>query len=502
MASSLERTQTRCAALQQACMPPSATDSVDFNLLRLQLRVFLDDPAETGRIEALLRSLGRCELRRFIGSSAKQIDAAPFSGICDEQPSLIVLVLAGTGSVSEARSTIRLLHAKWPGAPVFVLTRGVDDGDLSELICGVFDFAMLDCTDGELRLRLRRALGVLPLLPVEPEENLTGDSPQVKALRMRLMGNAPEFIKLVRRLPVMAASDASVLLLGETGTGKEVCAQAIHYSSQRSRGPWVPINCAAVPPDLFEDELFGHVRGAYTHAMGARQGLVQEAEGGTLFLDEIDSMPFTAQAKLLRFLQDKQYRVVGASALHTADVRVIAASNRDLRQVATQGSFRQDLFFRLNVLCLTLPPLRERREDVPLLAMHFLEQANRESGRHLRGVTPAALRRLQEHPWPGNVRELKHMLQRAVLLAQGHTVQAADIEFDDDVPAGVEPVSFREAKARAVEAFERRYIEQLLMQSEGNISRAARVAQKNRRAFFELLRRYEIDATRYRGSLI
>jgi len=196
-------------------------------------------------------------------------------------------------------------------------------------------------------------------------------------------------------------------------------AQAIHYASRRARGPWVAINCAAIPPELVEDELFGHVRGAYTHAVGSRHGLVREAEGGTLFLDEIDSMPLAAQAKLLRFLQDKQYRVVGASALHTADVRVVAASNRDLRLAAATHTFRQDLFFRLNVLGLTLPPLRERREDIAMLALHFLGQANREAGRHLLGLTPAALRALQAHDWPGNVRELKHALHRAVLTAQG-----------------------------------------------------------------------------------
>ena len=397
---------------------------------------------------------------------------------------------------------MRALQTVLPGVPIVAFGQDVNVEALTQLVgCGAFDFVTLAGSDGEMRLRLRRALGLVPSLPSGTEADPREFVPLIKALGSRLIGNAAAFLKVVRRVPAMAASDASMLLLGETGTGKEVCAQAIHYSSPRARGPWVAINCAAIPPELVEDELFGHVRGAYTHAVGARHGLVHEAEGGTLFLDEIDSMPLAAQAKLLRFLQDKQYRMVGASPTHTANVRVIAASNRDLRFATANGSFRPDLFFRLNVLCLTLPPLRERREDIPRLAMHFFDQARREAGRPLMGITPAALRSLQEYAWPGNMRELKHVLQRAVLLAQGQSVQAIDIELDGAAPLGEEPISFREAKARAVEAFERCYLEQLLVQSEGNISRAARAAQKNRRAFFELLRRHAIDATRFRDGL-
>jgi DNA-binding NtrC family response regulator len=242
------------------------------------------------------------------------------------------------------------------------------------------------------------------------------------------------------------------------------------------------------------------VRGAYTHALDARHGLVHEAEGGTLFLDEIDSMPLPAQAKLLRFLQDKQYRVVGASATRIADVRVIAASNRDLRAGAVTSGFRQDLFFRLNLLSLRLPPLRERGADVTLLAQHFFAEINAETRRRLTTITPAALALLQAHDWPGNVRELRHVLHRAVLLAPGPALQAVDIELDGVAFADAQPVSFRDAKAHAVEAFERHYLDLLMLQNAGNISRAARVAQKNRRAFFELLRRHEIDPTRYRNA--
>ncbi|MGH8479585.1 MAG: sigma-54 interaction domain-containing protein [Gammaproteobacteria bacterium] len=313
-----------------------------------------------------------------------------------------------------------------------------------------------------------------------------------------MIGNAPEFLKLLKRIPAIARSNASVMLLGETGTGKEICAQAIHYCSPRSQGPWVAINCAAIPPELMEDELYGHVRGAYTHAHATRYGLVCEAEGGTLFLDEVDSLPLAAQGKLLRFLQDREYRAVGSSSVRHADVRVIAASNCDLKLAMLSGRFRKDLFFRLNVLTLTMPPLRGRREDIAALASHFFDQANREVGRQLLGISPTALRRLFSHTWPGNIRELKHVIERAVVLAEGSILEATDIELDGEAATEQALMSFREAKAQAVEAFERCYLEQLLAQSQGNISRAARAAQKNRRAFFELLRRHAIDASRFR----
>ncbi|HEY0855962.1 MAG TPA: sigma-54 dependent transcriptional regulator [Albitalea sp.] len=495
----VDATRSLRPAAARAGDPPAATAARD--LLCLQLRSFVDDPEVCDRVSRLLAALGPCHVRRFSGERASRVDpGGDAEGAAEPAPAAVVL-LAGSQGVSRCCTTMGTLHRVWPGAPLIVFSLDVGDDELATLVLsGAFDFAMLSSSDAEIRLRVSRALGWDTGLARSAELAADGDTPP-GGLGSRLIGSTPEFQKMLRRVPSMAASNASVLLLGETGTGKEVCAQAIHYSSARARGPWVAINCAAIPADLVEDELFGHVRGAYTHAVGARQGLVHEAEGGTLFLDEIDSMPLAAQAKLLRFLQDKQYRAVGESRVRQADVRVIAASNRDLRLAALAGGFRMDLFFRLNVLNLTLPPLRERRDDIPMLAMHFLELANREAGRHLVGITPAALRCLQEHAWPGNVRELKHVLHRAVLLAEGPSVQAGDIELDGAAPAEEGPVSFREAKARAVEAFERQYLEQLLAQSEGNITRAARSARKNRRAFFELLRRHAIDAARYRGGM-
>jgi DNA-binding NtrC family response regulator len=310
--------------------------------------------------------------------------------------------------------------------------------------------------------------------------------------------------QVAKRIVRFADSDITVLIQGETGTGKEVCAQAVHYLSRRASQPWVALNCGAIPGELVEDELFGHVRGAYTSAVGARPGLVREAEGGTLFLDDVDCLPLAAQAKLLRFLQEREYRPVGANQLCRADVRVIAASNRDLHTLAECGTFRQDLFYRLSVLRLSLPPLRQRREDIVLLARHFLHRFTTELGRPTVDFSSAALDRLMAHPWPGNVRELRHAIERAVLIGQGVLLGADDLEFDDgpgwvaDGPDDDE--SFQSAKARLVSDFERHYIERLLARSGGNIAQAARSAKKNRRAFFELMRKHGIDAKQFRGG--
>ncbi|NNU42330.1 sigma-54-dependent Fis family transcriptional regulator [Ramlibacter sp. B156] len=316
-----------------------------------------------------------------------------------------------------------------------------------------------------------------------------------------LVGHSPAFVQQVARLPVFARYDASVMILGDTGTGKELCARAIHYLSARADNPWIPVNCAAIPAELLEAELFGHVKGAYTGAHAARPGLVREAEGGTLFLDEIDSLPRAAQGKLLRFLQDKECRAVGADTVQHADVRIIAASNRPLMQLRADGAFRQDLLYRLNVLTLHLPALRERRADIAQLTMHFVRGAAVQWQRPAPTLSGDALQRLISHDWPGNVRELKNVVERAVLMCGGDTLSAADIDLDGtagDVAACED--SFRMAKARMVEHFERAFIQQLLASNGGNVTRAAQAAKKNRRAFFELMRKYRIEPAPFRDS--
>jgi two-component system, NtrC family, response regulator GlrR len=363
---------------------------------------------------------------------------------------------------------------------------------LRVLTAGAYDFVSAPYLKAELVTRTLRGVGLVQSKPPEDIRSLL--SPRAGGL----IGNSPAFLKQMARLPLLAGCDAGVLILGETGTGKELFAQAVHYLSARVSRPWVPVNCAAIPVELIESELFGHTRGAYTTAHSAREGLIAAAESGTLFLDEIGSLPLSAQGKLLRFLQEREYRPVGSNTLRRADVRVIAASNQDLAALVARDRFRQDLYFRLNVLTLTLSPLRERREDIPTLAQYFVKRFATEFGRPVQGLTPLALGRLIAHSWPGNVREFSHAIERAVLLANGPYITPADIEVGEEL-APLDD-SFQAAKARVVEQFERSYIEQILIACDGNITHAAQAAKKNRRALWELMRKHRIEAKRFRSS--
>jgi len=405
-----------------------------------------------------------------------------------------VIVVSDRDSHRHGLRQIEQIRGALPRCSVVAVGDGLDEEQmLSLLAAGAYDFVSVPYRDGEIEARVRRAFGLAPPPTLRA-------APAFADVRLRdLVGTSAAFRRQIAKLPMIADNDSGVLVLGETGTGKELFAQAVHYLSARAARPWVAVNCAAIPPDLVEAELFGHVKGAYTTACAARKGLVAEAEGGTIFLDEIDGLPYGAQAKLLRFLQEKEFRPVGSNAICHADVRVIAATNAGLADLAAKGSFRRDLFFRLNVLAITLPALRERQDDVLVLAHHFLEHFARQFKRTVTSLSPLAAHRLVAYDWPGNVRELRHVIERAVLLSTGPTLGAEDLELDDD-SEGMEAdeQSFQAAKARIVQDFERGFIENLLASCHGNVTQAARVAKKNRRAFFELIRKHDIDASRFR----
>jgi DNA-binding NtrC family response regulator len=282
-----------------------------------------------------------------------------------------------------------------------------------------------------------------------------------------------------------------VLILGETGTGKELVARAIHAHSARQGQPFVPVNCGALPDDLLENELFGHAKGAYTGAFSTEKGLVVAAEGGTLFLDEVDTLSPAAQSKLLRFLQSREYRPVGATKSRVADVRIIAATNINLWQQMHAKRFREDLYYRLNVLSLVVPPLRERPADILLLAQHFLTAYGAQHHRGALRFAQGALRKLLAYDWPGNVRELQGVVQRTVLLAPTPTMQPNDLELPVP-PDGDTPGTFHVAKARAVERFEHAYLVELMVAHQGNVSQAAKAAGKDRRTLQRLLQKYRL----------
>jgi DNA-binding NtrC family response regulator len=369
-----------------------------------------------------------------------------------------------------------------------------------------------DCDPNEMFLLLKigaadfitppfKEIDVLPRLwrlLEHKRQSQTANYKLVEKLGLKqLVGKSPSFLEEIRKVPIVAKCDASVMISGETGTGKEMCARAIHYLSPRASKPFIPFNCGAVPTDLMENELFGHVQGAFTGASTSQPGLINEANTGTLFLDDIDCLPILSQVKLLRFLQEKEYRQLGSSKMCQADVRFIAATNIDLEKAVNDGKLRQDLYYRVNIIPLTLPSLRERREDIPVLARHFLEKYAIEFNKDVSSIASEALQMLKLHNWPGNVRELEHVIERAVLFSEQKIIREIDIMLPNKkVPAC--KASFKESKTQVINKFEKNYIEALLLASHGNITSAAKAAQKNRRAFWQLIRKHQIDAKNFK----
>lgn len=328
--------------------------------------------------------------------------------------------------------------------------------------------------------------------------------------QLHLVGRSPSFRAAVLLLQRLAACDVAVLLRGETGTGKELAARAIHYLSARRDEPFIPVNCGAIPDLLVESELFGHVRGAFTDARESQLGLVAQADRGTLFLDEIDSLSAKAQIALLRFLEDGSFRPLGARNFARSAARIIAATNADLEALAQSGAFRKDLFFRLSIVPVFLPPLRQRAGDVALLADTFLQNLADQYGGGPRRIESESLRRLERHDWPGNVRELFNVIQRAFLLAEGDCLSleaaaitpcACDQTRREDAPRSdgpaVSTISFQSARAQALADFESCFVRRALAESGGNVSLAARRAGKERRSFGRLMKKYGIDRSVY-----
>ena len=290
-----------------------------------------------------------------------------------------------------------------------------------------------------------------------------------------------------------------MLITGETGSGKEVFARAIHYQGERQAKPFIPVNCGALPDHLFENELFGHAKGAFTDASSAENGLVAEAEGGSLFLDEIDALSGAAQVKLLRFLQNGEYRPLGSARSLFADVRVLAATNADLKERVRLKQFREDLFYRLNVLTVAVPPLRERDDDVLRLAEHFIDLYAARAGVGAPRLSAVARQKLLDYSWPGNVRELDGVIQRAVLLNTSGTLHAVDIDLADGEPRQMlARQSLRWAKSLVIGEFERGYVSNLLAAHKGNISQAAKAAGKDRRTLQRLVRKYSLNRESYK----
>jgi len=440
------------------------------------------ETAFTITLSPRLSNSGGAALDEELGQTIRRADAG------------LIFLISAQQAFADARHVLAALKRIVPEVPVIVALEECDSAQVFDLLnAGAADFISAPFQEIDVLPRAWKAL-----------KNFLGeDIPAQTDSRQQqfrqLIGQSPIFLQQAQKISLIASCEANVLIVGETGTGKELYARAIHYGSARAGRPFMPVNCGAIPAELVENELFGHIRGAFTSASSLQVGLIEEASGGTLFLDEIDCLPVHAQVKLLRFLQEKEYRPLGSSRMRRADVRVVAASNLNLEEAVDTGKVRQDLFYRLNIISLTLPPLRDRREDIPLLARHFLAKYSREFDSAVRDFTDEALNMLMVYSWPGNVRELEHAVERAIVMCNRPLIQASDIVLSNQAVAGKRE-SLREAKAKEIERFEKNYIQGVLSACRGNITRAAQISQKNRRAFWQLIQKYRIDVSRFKPA--
>lgn len=459
--------------------------------MRRQRVLFIDlgqSGCSTGNCGLLPGTMGRwLESECLSATTAKQASKPPH------------LVILRTLGIEHLLDSLRSLRANWKQVPILGVLCGSCNTTSQLLECfaeGLDDFVECPVRETDIVVRSRRLM-----LHTKANDEVS-HLPNSRLHLDFLVGESEPFLRLLAKLPQIARSMMTVLLTGETGTGKELFARAIHYSSLRKGHPFIPVNCGGLPDHLLENELFGHTRGAYTDAHTSHGGLLSVAEGGTLFLDEIDALSLSAQVKLLRFLQDREYRPLGSSTTLTADIRIIAASNTNLRESVQAHRFREDLFHRLNILHLSIPPLRERPDDVPLFAGHFLLKIAAHEGLGPKTLTLTGLRKLQNYSWPGNVRELEGVIQRAVVMSAGPVIDASDLELPTDfasTSAVTKPMarSLREIKNQVIGKFERAEIVNLLLAHQGNLSRAAREAGTNRRTLQRLVRKYELQRVQF-----
>jgi DNA-binding NtrC family response regulator len=377
---------------------------------------------------------------------------------------------------------LKQLAARQPPVPVVILTAfAAIDSAIDAIRAGAWDYLSKPFRVQDIGVIVRRALEAQRLAREAPRERQQPDAVE------HLIGQSPEMVAIYTLVARVAPLDTTVLIEGETGTGKEGVARAIHHASSRGHRPFVVVDCTALPETLVESELFGHERGAFTGATQSRRGLLEIADGSTCLLDEIGELSPPLQSKLLRVLQDRVIRRVGGNDPIPVDVRIIAATNRDLRKRVEEGAFREDLYFRLNVVTIRVPALRDRPDDIPLLAEHFLSRYAAAAGKAVTGFAPETLARLTAHRWPGNVRELQHVIERAVALS------AAPLVLPDDLPpdiSGTPPASVTLPRRHmTLEELKRWYVQSVLEETGGNKARAADVLGIDRRTLYRMLDR-------------
>jgi two-component system response regulator GlrR len=383
--------------------------------------------------------------------------------LLDISPQTAVIILTAFGSIPGAVEAMRL------GAFSY-LTKPFDGQALLVQIRNALEQRRLAGQVDRLQGLLGQRLGL---------ENIVGHSPVIK--------------RVLAQVSQAAQSDANVYIEGASGTGKELIAKTLHLSSRRATGPFIAVNCAAIPENLLESELFGYAKGAFTGADRQRRGLLAEARGGTFFFDEISEMPIAMQAKLLRVIEEREFYPLGGRSVVRLEARLVAATNQNLVEAVAKGRFREDLFYRVHVIPIRLPTLAERRDDIPLLARHFLAKIVRETGKPVEDITPEAMQKLMAYAWPGNIRELENVIECAVTLSDGPVIEAPHVLRDQPLAAaGLPP--FRDAKG----IFERQYLRQVLEMSKGNVTQAAQLAGKYRADLYALLRKYGLNPDDFR----
>ena len=405
----------------------------------------------------------------------------------DHRPPVVILDLGlppSPGAPDEGLAALSELLAEDPLVKIVIASgQSEKDNALRAIGQGAYDFLSKPIQMGELKAVLKRAFHVARLEREyrEMQSRLGGDSFE------GMLGSSPSMQEVFGAIRKVATTNVPVLILGESGTGKEMAALAIHRRSPRKEGPFIAINCGAIPENLLESELFGHEKGAFTGAHVQRQGRIESAASGTLFLDEIGELPLPLQVKLLRFVQEQCVERVGGRTKIPVDTRVVAATNVDLKKAMNDGRFREDLYYRLAVVVVKLPALRDRPGDVPVLAKVLLRKFAAQNGRPAADFSQKALRALQQHPWPGNVRELENRIKRAVIMAESRSVTPADLELGDSSEGG-----FRSLK-EARESVEREMIQQALQRHGGKISRAAEELGISRPTLYELMEKLGLD---------
>jgi DNA-binding NtrC family response regulator len=375
---------------------------------------------------------------------------------------------------------------------------------------GAFDYLPKPFDPDGLKVVVERALERRRLL----QENLNLKSEVSSRYRMEnIIGSSPAMQAVYRLIAKCAPTNSTILLTGESGTGKELIARAVHYNSLRKDHPFVPVDCNSLSENLLESELFGHVRGSFTGAVASKRGMFEVAHGGTLFLDEIGNLSLSTQAKLLRVIQEREFRAVGDTRTQTTDVRLIAATNKDLKAMVAEGTFREDLYYRINIFPIQVPPLRERREDIPALAHHFLNVLSKEVGKKFTGFSEGAMSLLMQHDWRGNVRELENAVHRAVILASGDLIRRAHLagigdagpRMDIDIPKTSDELKRlkKAARERSVEEIEKLFVLEALKRNAWNVTRSAEETGMQRANFQALMKKYRIrvrDAQKQAGE--